>query len=149
MSAGTDERGGGLGVIGSGRVGVAMTKSKLLGVALVGVARLEMFESREGPEGMDSVVAAERAALATSARSSSVFSSMVGEDRGAGVSGESGATKTLRSESSTSMMRMGGGGGGRLGMYDLRLDGNVGSSWELRRDCEGYIRTLSMHGRTK
>ena len=67
--------------------------------------------------------------LGTSA-ATPVFSSIVGDARAVAVSGVGGAMNTFVSES-TSMTRIGGGGGERLGMYDLRLEGSVGSSWVL------------------
>lgn len=105
MSAGTKR--------GNGRatVGVDTTKLQLCGVVLMGVTGFEMHESRDGPAGTarEMVVVA---ALASSAKSSSVFSSMVGEGLD---TGDGGAMKTSV-PLSTSMMRMGGGGGGRFGI---------------------------------
>ena len=90
MSAGTENRGGGLaatGVTGSGRegrVGVVITKS-LLEAALGGAGKLEMHDRRDGPIKGGCAVTVESAALARRARSSSVFSSMVGEGFCAGA----------------------------------------------------------------
>lgn len=97
-----------------GRVGVETMKSKLRGVMLAGEPWPEMQDKREGPLGMLSI-AVDKAALASRASNSSVFSSIVGDTVDGESSGEGGTMKTLESES-TSMMRIGGGGGGRLGM---------------------------------
>lgn len=111
-SAGTENRGSArgvgsaVGVTGAAAVGVRTTKV-LMG--LVGVAVLETTDSLEG-SAVSTVRHVVKAALASSASSASVFSSIVGE------SILSSQWFSMITSESTSTIVMGGGGGGRLGM---------------------------------
>jgi hypothetical protein len=81
---------------------VGTIKSKLQGVWIIGDGWSEMEESRDGPVIMLRVPV-DSAAFASRARSSSVFSSMVGEAREVAESGVGGTMKTFEPESTSTM----------------------------------------------